>query len=79
MLIPIVLEKLPDDIKLESSRKLGTDKLKIDEFLELLKEERVAGEGCLYMKTQDHSAYRHQTNKPNHFTTDSLFAGSHVL
>ena len=26
LLIPIVLEKLPDDIKLELSRKLGTDK-----------------------------------------------------
>ena len=32
LLIPIVLEKLPDDIKLELSRKLATDKWKIDDF-----------------------------------------------
>ena len=65
MLIPIVLEKLPNDIKLELSRMLGTDKWKIDEFLEILKEEIVARESCSFMKNQDHSEYR------NHrFTTD---------
>ena len=74
LLIPIVLEKLPDDIKLELSRKLGTDKWKIDEFLEILKEEIVARESCSFMKNQDHSEYR------NHrFTTDSFFTGSRVL
>ena len=36
-LIPIVLETLPDDIKLGLGRKVGTDKWKIDEFLEILK------------------------------------------
>ena len=65
LLIPIVLEKLPDDIKLELSRKLGTDKWKIDEFLEILKEEITARESCLFMKNQDHSEYRNHS-----FTTD---------
>ena len=70
LLIPIVLEKLPDDVKLKLSRKLGTNKWKIDEFLELLKEEIVARESSSFMKNQDHSEYR------NHgFTTDSFFAG----
>ena len=67
LLIPIVLEKLLDDIKLELSRKLGTDKWKIDEFLEILKEEIVARESCSFIKNQDRSEYR------NHrFTTDSF-------
>ena len=39
LFIPIILEKLPDDMKLGLRRKLGTDKRKIDEFLEILKEE----------------------------------------
>ena len=65
LLIPIALEKLPDDIKLELSRKLGTDKWKIDEFLEILKEEITARESCLFMKNQDHSEYRNHS-----FTTD---------
>ena len=72
-LIPIVLEKLLDDIKLEFSRKLGTDKWKIDEFLEIWKETIVARESCSFMKNHDHSEYR------NHrFTTDSCFTGSRV-
>ena len=74
LLIQTVLEKLQDDIKLELCRKLGTDKWKVDEFLEILKEEIVARESCSFMKNQDHSEYR------NHrFTTDSFFTGSHVL
>ena len=74
LLIPIVLEKLPDDIKLELSRKSGTERWKTDEFLEILEEEIVARESCSFMKNQDHSEYR------NHrFTTDSFFTGSHVL
>ena len=74
LLIPIVLEKLPDDIKLELSRKSGTERWKTDEFLEILEERIVARESCSFMKNQDHSEYR------NHrFTTDSFFTGSHVL
>ena len=65
LLIPIVLEKLPDDIKLEVSRKSGTKRWKTDEFLEILEERIVARESCSFMKNQDHSEYR------NHrFTTD---------
>ena len=65
LLIPIVLEKLPDDIKLELSRKSGTKRWKTDEFLEILEERIVARESCSFMKNQDHSEYR------NHrFTTD---------
>ena len=66
LLIPIVLEKLPDDIKLELSKKLGTDKWKIDEFLEILKKEIVARKSCSFMKNQDHSEYQNYR-----FTTGS--------
>ena len=48
---------------------MGTDKWKIDEFLEILKEEIVAHESCSLMKIQDHSEYRN----------DSYFTGSRVL
>ena len=74
LLIPIVLEKLPDDIKLELSRKSGTERWKTDEFLEILEEGIVARESCSFMKNQDHSEYRN-----HHFTIDSFFTGSRVL
>ena len=37
LLIPIIVEKLPDEIKLEISRKLGTQNWKIDAFMKILK------------------------------------------
>ena len=78
LLIPIVLEKLPDDIKLQLSRKLGTDKWKIDEFLEILNKEIVARESFSFMKNQDHSEYQNYSDKINvlqltHFLLDDVY------
>ena len=43
MVIPIILEKLPDEIRLVISRKLGTNNWCVDDVLEILKHEIAAG------------------------------------
>ena len=46
LLIPIILERVPEAIKLEISRKLGTTNWKIEEFMRILKDEITARESC---------------------------------
>ena len=53
LLIPIIVEKLPEEIKLEISRKLGRNNWMVDEFLKILKDEIVARESCSFMKYQE--------------------------
>ena len=53
MLIPILLEKLHNDIRLEISRKLGKDNWKINEFMKIFKDETTARESCEYVKNND--------------------------
>ena len=60
LLIPIVLDKLPDDIKLIISRKLGSDNWKINEFMDILKVEIAARESCEFMKHSDNEFKRNQ-------------------
>ena len=60
LLIPIVLDKLPDDIKLIISRKLGSDNWKINEFMDILKVEIAARESCEFMKHPDNEFKRNQ-------------------
>ena len=50
MLIPILVNKLPCEIRLEISRKLGKDYWKIAEFIDVLKIEITACENCDYVK-----------------------------
>ena len=52
LLIPVILEKLPDEIKLEISRRLGTTNWKIDEFMNVLKGEIAARESCDFIRNQ---------------------------
>ena len=78
LLIPIVLEKLPDEIKLEISRKLGKENWKIDEFLKILKQKIMARESCEFIKRQ--TSEDHLDSKTSRdFTTQALYAGSRVL
>ena len=75
MLIPVILEKLPSDIRLEISRKMGTRCWKINVFMEILKEEIVARENC------DYSTNRNESNNCNirGMTTQALVANNRVL
>jgi hypothetical protein len=74
LLIPVVLEKIPEDIRLEISRKLGTDNWKMDEFMTILREETVARESCEFMKGKGDTEF--QENKNKGFTTQNLYAGT---
>ena len=75
MLIPIILERLPDDIKLEISRKLGNDSWCIDEFMKKLKLEISARESCNFMKP----VLEREEWKRGRQTTETLMTGAHVL
>ena len=46
MLIPVILEKLPADIKLEISRKMGVNEWELDIMMDILKVEIEARETC---------------------------------
>ena len=74
LLIPIILERLPEDIKLQISRALGQENWEIERFMETLKTEIMARESCTFMKTQSVSDKDSQ-----HFTTEVLMAGSKSL
>ena len=50
VLIPVILDKLPNDIRLEISRKLGQDNWEINVFMKLLSDEIMARENCEYVK-----------------------------
>ena len=78
LLIPIVLEKLPDEIKLEISRKLGKENWKINEFLKILKQEIMARESCEFIKRQMSEDHLDSKNKRD-FTTQAFYSGSRVL
>ena len=77
LLIPIVLERLPDDIKLEISRQLGKVNWKMDEFMAKLKEEITARESCLFMKSQVGGEMGDAESR--HLTTGALLTNTKVL
>ena len=55
LLIPIVLDKSPDEIKLTINRKLGSNNWKIKEFMDILKVEIAARKSCEFMKHTDNN------------------------
>ena len=67
LLIPIILEKLPDNLRLQISRKLGRDNWFIDEFLECIKREVSARESYQYLKDDP------EEDSP--YTSSSLYSG----
>ena len=69
LLIPIVLEKLPNVIRLQISRKLGKDNWNINKFLECISEEISARESYQFLKEQER-----EDEKPN-FSAHSFVVG----
>ena len=53
LLIPIVLGKLPDVVRLQISRKLGTENWSISEFMKSVNDEVSARENFQYLKAND--------------------------
>ena len=53
LLIPIILEKLPNMIKLQISRKLGRDNWNVQDFLACINEEILARENYEYLKREN--------------------------
>ena len=53
LLIPIILEKLPNMIKLQISRKLGSDNWNVQDFLAYINEEILARENYEYLKREN--------------------------
>ena len=68
LLIPIILERLPNTIKLQISRKLGKENCNIEQFLLVIHEEISARENFEYLKQNDSD--KKELN--NQFTTSSL-------
>ena len=77
LLIPVIIERLPDDVKLIISRKLGKVDWKIEEFMRTLKEEITARESCNFMKM--YSERDVTSNESCHLTTEALFANTNTL
>ena len=73
LLIPIILERLPNTIKLEISRKLGEENWNIEQFLLVIHEEISARENFEYLKQ---NKFDKELN--NQFTTSSLHAQTKV-
>ena len=74
LLIPIILERLPNTIKLEISRKLGEENWNIQQFLLVIHEEISARENFEYLKQNDFD--KKELN--NQFITSSLHAQTKV-
>ena len=81
MVIPIILEKLPDKIRLVISRKLGTNNWCVDDVLEILKHEIATRENCDFLKTHSENKFeksgQEKNNKQRRVTVDALLTGSH--
>ena len=60
LLIPVILERLPDSIKLIVTRKLGKNNWHISDFINCIKEEIDARENCDFMKGKND--YEHLRN-----------------
>ena len=71
-LIPIVLEKLPNVIRLQICRKLGKENWSIDDFLICINTEITARESCEFMK---HNIHKRTSNKSS-ISGSALFANS---
>ena len=70
LLIPIILERLPNAIKLQISCKLGKENLNIEQFLLVIHEKISTRENFEYSKQNDSD--KKELN--NQFTTSSLHA-----
>ena len=69
LLLPIILQKLPNSIQLHISRKLGKDNWNVEEFLKCVDEEITARENCDLLKLNG----KEESPETNNYTTSSLF------
>ena len=60
LLIPIILERLPDPVKLILTRKLGKSNQRISDFINCIKEEVHARENCDFI--EEKNDYKHLEN-----------------
>ena len=80
--MPIIVSKLPNEIRLEISRKLGTNSWKIAEFMLLLKNEITARESCDYVNSLSNRDRENSYNHSRHdrrTTTQALFTNNREL
>ena len=70
LLVPIILEKLPNTIKLQSSRKLEKENWNIEQFLSAINQEITARENFEYLKQNSFDS----KEESKIFTTSSLHA-----
>ena len=75
LLIPIVLEKIPNVIRLQISRKLGKDNWNIDEFLKCIREEISARESYEFLK-RDEDVKDQESKKQ--FSSSLLYVGNNT-
>ena len=68
LLIPIVLEKLPNIVKLQISRTMGNDNWNIDQFMKSINEEISARENYEFLKSNE----SHETYEERRGTATSL-------
>ena len=75
MLIPIILEKLPNAVQLQISRKLGKTNWDVEEFIKCVNEEVTARENCdlLKINEKDNSSERYVR------TTQSLLTNNREI
>ena len=68
--VPIILEKLPNTITLQTSRKLGKENWNIEQFLSAINQEITARENFEYLKQSSFDSKEESKN----FTISSLHA-----
>jgi hypothetical protein len=71
LLIPIIMSKLPNDIRIQIARKANSDTWKIDELLEVIKVEIEVREASERIKTNDNNKLR-PSNRPNYGSASAL-------
>ena len=82
MLIPIIVNKLPNEIRLELGRRLGTSNWKISEFMDILKCEITARESCDYVNSLCRSDKEGASNferRDRRITTQALMTNNRPL
>ena len=65
LLVSIILEKLPNTIKLQISRKLGKENWNIKQFLSAINQEITARENFEYLKQNSFDSKEESKNLPN--------------
>ena len=79
MLVPVILEKLPDDIRLEVNRKMNGEDWDLDNLIRILILEIEAREACNTNQADSIKELSVHNRKVRGITTESLHVGNRVL